>query len=110
MINGKLVMMMMYIRKLISKCKKNEIDTIIKMYLKLSKLLNFIISEQKYNYLKIQLNSAYDPDNFWYKENLKDSIIDLFIETKLMLELFNNNSLKKEKYLYKFMISLFNDK
>lgn len=97
-----------YIMKLISKCKKIEINTIIKMYLKLSKLLNLIISEQKYNYLKIQLNSAnYDPDNFWYKENPKDSIIELFIETKLMLELFNNI---KEKYLYKFMIFLFNDK
>jgi len=97
-----------YIIELISECKKLEINTIIKMYLKLLNLLNLIIKEQEYKYLKIQLNSAnYDPSNFWYKENPSESILDLFIETKSMLELFNNI---KDKYLHKFMISLFNDK
>ena len=97
-----------YIIELISKCKKIEIITITKMYSKLLNLLNLIIKEQQYKYLKIQLNSAnYDPSNFWYKENPSDSILDLFIETKSMLELFNNI---KDKYLHKFMISLFNHK
>ena len=96
-----------YIIDLISRCKKIEIITIKKMYLKLLNLLNLILSEQEYKYLKIQLNSFYDPRNFWYKENPIELIIDLFIETKSMLELFNN---VKDKYLHKFMISLFNDK
>jgi len=54
-----------YIIELILKCKKIEIITITKMYLKLLKLLNLIIAEQEYKYLKIQLHTAnYDPSNF----------------------------------------------
>ena len=97
-----------YIIDLIAKCKKIKIITITKMYLKLLNLLNLIIKDQEYKYLKIQLNSAhYDPSNFWYKENASEAIMELINETKLMLELFNN---VKYKYLYKFMIYLFNDK
>ena len=71
-----------YIIDLISKCKKIEIITITKMYLKLLNLLNLIIKEQEYKYLKIQLHAAnYDPSNFWYKENPSESILGLFIET-----------------------------
>ena len=96
-----------YIMNLISKCRKIKIITIRKMYLNLLKILNLIISEQKYNYLKIQLYNPYNPDNFWYIENTKDYIYDLFIETKSMLKLFDN---VEDTYLHKFMILLFNDK
>lgn len=96
-----------YVMQLISECRKIEIITITKMYLKLLNLLNLILSEQEYKYLKIQLNNAgYESRNYWYKENPSESILDLFIETKSMLELFDNS---KDKYLHKFMISLFND-
>jgi hypothetical protein len=96
-----------YIMQLIYDCRKLKIITIKKMYFKLLNLLNLIIKEQDYKHLKIQLKENHTPMNMWYKENPNDSISDLFNETKTMLELFNDC---KDKYLYKFMISLFNDK
>jgi len=96
-----------FIINLILTCKKIEIKSIINHYLKISELISKVIKQQEYSKLKIQLKAPSDSNNIWYKEKPNESLIELFTETKLMLELFNNSDFK---YLYKFMLYLFTDK
>ena len=96
-----------FIVNVISKCRKIEIKSVLNMYLRISDLLHLIIKQQDYSKLKIQLIEPYDKTNIWYKDKSHDSLIELFTETKLMIELLKNANFK---YLYKFMLFLFNDK
>jgi len=96
-----------YIKQIILKCRNVKISNIKSIYYKLLDLFSIVIKEQKFNKLKIEYKDIFDKNNIWYADNPKELINNIIIEINIMLELFNNVN---DKYLYKFMIYLFNNK
>jgi len=95
-----------FICNLIDKSKKIEIKEVKKIILKTLDLLNRIIKDQGYNLLKIKNTKVNDITNSWYITSNDDIFNKLLIDCKSVLDLLSKS---KDKYLYKFMIKLFND-
>jgi hypothetical protein len=100
-----------YIDDLINECRLVKVNDVKKLYQELLNMINSIIQTQSYD--KVQISNRYvqDIEPFenqlsWLKEDINNSINELFIESKYMLDLLNNTS---NKYLYELMIELFND-
>jgi hypothetical protein len=96
-----------YVMSMIKKCKKVKINDIKTHYLNMLNLIQKIVKEQEYSKVKIYYFRATERKNMWTTNKPELSIFELFYEINEMLQIFNQT---KEKYLYKLMVGLFNDK
>jgi hypothetical protein len=92
-----------YILNLIKSCKKVKNINIINLYKKILKIITKVIINQDYNSIKIYNKTPTDKIKWLNKIQL----INLFSNFKDVIDLLLKHN---DKYLYKTMIKLFNDK
>ena len=98
------------INKLLKGIRSIKTIDIINEYNKMLDLINKIIKENNRKKMQIVITDAMPTDlqDEIYIKNPEDRIPDLFLECNRVLNILNNY--KNEKYLYKVLIKLFNQK